>query len=69
MEVLSHLESYSHTKGHTCMIPYLLQISSENKASGIKPLFKVGARANHDVLIRPLRIGLWTYNFAHVGKF
>ena len=29
-------------------------------------LLKVAARANHDVLIRPLRIGLATYNFACV---
>ena len=29
-------------------------------------LFKVAARANRDVLVQPLRIGLGTYNFACV---
>ncbi len=32
-------------------------------------LFKVAARANRDVLVQPLRIGLGTYNFACVEYF
>ncbi len=51
--------SFYMITSHTCTRDALHQ--------RLKGIFKVGARGNHDVLIRPLRIGLWTYNFAHVS--